>query len=205
MMQTDEAHPTPLSSNDGHNDEVSAPTTTSVIARRVWFFALVVVAVGVGVSSIFLWVGLKGAREQEESDFARELVSSIQVAWDDYQVVGLFIYTDCRGNTTAPIALVTLSGAFARARPLMTCTRPSNIRASPCRPFVGPSMPRIKIEWIWKPNHERTIKTGQTLTTRALQALSKIPTVLEESQSSPVLQPTITTAHIIVHPTRALI
>jgi len=68
---------------------------------RVWVFALVIVTVGVGVSCAFLVVGLNAAKYQERVNFersAQELISSIEEAWDDFEVAGLYIYNACRAK-----------------------------------------------------------------------------------------------------------
>jgi len=71
---------------------------------RVWVFALVIVAVGVAVSCAFLLFGINAAREQDTIDFersAQELIGSIQVAWGDFEVAGLYIHNACRGKPGA--------------------------------------------------------------------------------------------------------
>ena len=85
----------------GHTNIARSNHQRWIHLDRVWVFSLVIVAVGACVSCAFLLIGLKGAKDQDTTDFesgAQDFISSIEVAWSDFEVAGQYVHNACRAK-----------------------------------------------------------------------------------------------------------
>lgn len=84
-----------LSSNEG------STTLASIRNNTTRLLVLLVVILGSGTAAAFLAVGISSAKNDQQDQFARsalDLVTKIEIAWEDYVTAAAWIHGRCRNR-----------------------------------------------------------------------------------------------------------
>jgi hypothetical protein len=82
---------TPLTSSTQKNPTID----------RTLVFTVLIALVGVGVSAAFVGLGIQGADNDKQLQFekqANERIKAVEIAWQNFEVAGLWIHEACRAS-----------------------------------------------------------------------------------------------------------
>jgi hypothetical protein len=80
---------------------LTSSTKTPATIDRTLVFTVLIALVGVGVSAAFMGLGIQGADNDKQLQFekqANERIKAVEIAWQNFEVAGLWIHEACRAS-----------------------------------------------------------------------------------------------------------
>lgn len=84
-------------------DEENQKQEIKKAATRTWVITLLLVVMGAAASGVFLYMGISGAKKDQEQSFERrasDFSKEVDAAWDDYEGAARWAHSECRNWRT---------------------------------------------------------------------------------------------------------